>query len=698
MATYILDWLATTASVSNLMMGVLFLSTLLCVVWALRNQHRLNQEQRKLVVVHRAFLHELRTPLVALSYMLEELHEQIEASSCTSGDSLMMARQLAAEALHTANITLNDPNAWQQALSVSETIQLHSFFHTLVDVFTPLAQAKRVRLVLQLPTEGATWVHTQALALRHCLNNLMDNAIKFTTSGEVILRVDLIQQEAGSLQEACLSIQVCDSGTGLDAKAQAMNAKQQADCTLHSHGLGLKTVNALVKHLGHSFTLQNRKGDVSGTQADLNWHVTFDTTPPEQAKQSALLFLTQDVCECGVELRGLFKATGFEVDLITYPGAPPGATALAQRVRSMPAHISQSVWYLCTFGLSYQDVEDWLTGFKALNQGVPLLIAVSEEAKINQLLVRFQRNYLGSCQLIHTSLDVYPALRAMSTSKKSNLIPFAPRQSVGVASAKRIMIIEDHLVQQLMLAQLLTRQGYDVEIHSQLPPLYEMKDNPAHVVFIDLSMLPSGASLFLEYCKAIQRSTGCDMLYLTSSRPLTTWESGLLQQEPYIQYIPKPVSPSILHQLFGTGASPAVEAPSSPAEAVYSPWNEAQFVASFGHSSFLHIKLIGVFKEEFQEKQQLFKEALAAMQVETALHMLHQLNGLAAYIQAEDLRKKGLRLEASLQALKNDTVNDLPQEVASFITAWEAAYTTCVSMHLTPYQQRLQGASVLSDT
>jgi hypothetical protein len=80
------------------------------------------------------------------------------------------------------------------------------------------------------------------------------------------------------------------------------------------------------------------------------------------------------------------------------------------------------------------------------------------------------------------------------------------------------------------------------------------------------------------------------------------------------------------------------------------------------------------------------------------LHMLHQLNGLAAYIQAEDLRKKGLRLEACLQALQDLTTESILREVAPFASSWKAAYITCVTQHLTPYEESLQASSTLNDT
>ena len=99
--------------------------------------------------------------------------------------------------------------------------------------------------------------------LRQILVNLLGNAIKFTSQGEIVLRVT---QEATTPQDVVLTFSVRDTGVGipLDRQKQVFEAFTQADgSTTRTHGgtgLGLTIASQLVQLMGGRLWLESEPG------------------------------------------------------------------------------------------------------------------------------------------------------------------------------------------------------------------------------------------------------------------------------------------------------------------------------------------------------------------------------------------------------------------------------------------------------
>ncbi|OYU79416.1 MAG: histidine kinase, partial [Burkholderiales bacterium PBB5] len=94
------------------------------------------------------------------------------------------------------------------------------------------------------------WLHGDPTRLRQALLNFGGNAVKFTTRGSVVLRVQLLQQGAQGL---LLRFEVQDSGIGIDpAQLPALFepfAQADASTTRRFGGTGLGL--AITRHLAH---------------------------------------------------------------------------------------------------------------------------------------------------------------------------------------------------------------------------------------------------------------------------------------------------------------------------------------------------------------------------------------------------------------------------------------------------------------
>jgi signal transduction histidine kinase len=91
--------------------------------------------------------------------------------------------------------------------------------------------SKDTKVTVQI--EEGTAVNLPLIAVRMIVGNLLDNAIRFTTKGEISVRI--------SSQEICIT----DNGCGLNNNNDI------------EHGLGLLIVHRIAESYGWQFTLSN---------------------------------------------------------------------------------------------------------------------------------------------------------------------------------------------------------------------------------------------------------------------------------------------------------------------------------------------------------------------------------------------------------------------------------------------------------
>ncbi len=131
------------------------------------------------------------------------------------------------------------------------------------DVMTHKAEAKGLRLGFRINEDVPEVLIGDPLRLEQILLNLVGNAIKFTGSGGVDVRVGLA---ASPDERACLSIEVEDSGVGIcaDDVAGLFQPFSQADASMSrkfgGSGLGLAISQHLAQLMDGGISVSSREG------------------------------------------------------------------------------------------------------------------------------------------------------------------------------------------------------------------------------------------------------------------------------------------------------------------------------------------------------------------------------------------------------------------------------------------------------
>src|SRR6185312_13733289 len=138
-----------------------------------------------------------------------------------------------------------------------EPVKLDALAHGLRKLFADRCAEKGLAFEVHLGPGAEAEVACDPLRLRQVLANLIDNAIKFTETGEV--RLDIAR--SGDL----VRFEVRDTGPGLDGDSSALFERfRQADgSATRRHGgagLGLPICNEFVSMMGGKLTCESTPG------------------------------------------------------------------------------------------------------------------------------------------------------------------------------------------------------------------------------------------------------------------------------------------------------------------------------------------------------------------------------------------------------------------------------------------------------
>ncbi len=151
--------------------------------------------------------HELRTPLTALRLQLQlaqRARDEVEREKAlaTLGEGIARATHVVEQLLAMAR---QDPAA--QAVE-RKPVDLASLVKEVVEAATPIAEQKGLRLTLDSRFQGGD-IPGDRVALRALVENLVDNAIRYTDAGSVTVRT------YPGLDEAVFEVE--DTGPGIPA-------------------------------------------------------------------------------------------------------------------------------------------------------------------------------------------------------------------------------------------------------------------------------------------------------------------------------------------------------------------------------------------------------------------------------------------------------------------------------------------------
>lgn len=208
--------------------------------------------------------HELRTPLnsiVLLSKILADKESGLAEDNAKQARVIHQAgRDL--QALIDDILDLSKIEAGHSSLNL-ENIELQEILNNLVALMKPQFDARGLYLKLIIDPDVTTHINTDTDKLRQIVKNFLSNAVKFTDSGGVTMR--LMKSEGKEAESLPVCISVKDTGIGIAKNKHDLvfQAFKQADGSTSRRyggtGLGLSISRELAHLLGGEIELHSEE-------------------------------------------------------------------------------------------------------------------------------------------------------------------------------------------------------------------------------------------------------------------------------------------------------------------------------------------------------------------------------------------------------------------------------------------------------
>lgn len=603
--------------------------------------------------------HEIRTPLHAItgmSYLLQR-------SGVTPAQTLYIdrIRQAAGSMLGIINDILDYAKIEAGKVELEHaSFSLDQVVQNVVNIVSYKTQEQKIDFRLTKDPLVPNWFIGDAKRIEQVLLNILNNAVKFTSSGYVALDIGLM----GRANEHCrLSIAITDSGIGMtDEQVQKLfTPYTQADSSINRRfggsGLGLAIVKNLLDLMHGQIQVTSTPQEGSSFIVQLPLDVDHDTestasrtlsSQPLQAIRTLVLDRSDDLEAIGRYLKSfgmpceltdsesdtvrmLETGSGYNLLVLDHDTPAAGGFSFVEAIRDN-RRIAQQPSVLLLLPLQHAGLFDKI-GAHGVAAAVskPVIPSTLQDA----VLDTFQ-------------------MKAISGSQPAGKVAASPALPGQILS---VLLADDNQTNQLIAHSLLRQAGIEAIVANdgqEALTLFNRNRDAIGLVLMDLHMPVLNG---YEAARAI-RETAPDMPIVAMTADVVQDVRERCAQSGMVHYLSKPFDPDrfleLVQSLLLTRAGKGKEDEDMILDQIAG-------VNNMGGDQAVYRQVLDAYRQENQDTEVRLEQAIREKRYPDAAQIVHKVKSSTGSIGAQPLYDTARALQLVLQAAKEEDIPSLAE-------------------------------------
>lgn len=618
--------------------------------------------------------HEIRTPMNGIIGFIELL----------SKTKLSEQQYQYLDTIHTSSNNLltiiNDILDFSKIESGKLDIEIIEFdllelIEDIITIMQPLTQKKQIEFVFHRVTDMPRFLFGDPVRIRQILLNLIGNAIKFTQTGYVAIRVLFNDRSDNTFD---FKFTITDTGVGMSEanKQRLFNAFTQADTSITRRfggtGLGLVISRSLANLMHGEIDFESTLDKGSVFWLSLPLKKSFQSPVNEHSlleNKHVILFDSNPQLRLGS--RQLLNLWNSQIQQITQFSQLPSI------LNSNMTHFDYMV-----IGISHEQIEKDIDFTKAISackdKNIPVIALISSTER--EIYAQYMQQGVSLCLFRNEPYDkLIKSLNDFFAGKTPEEFIKENNQLLENWSHLKILVVDDNNINLRLAESILKNWNIDITLASDGRQAVNICEKQLfNLIFMDLHMPELDG---IEATKKIRElnSINADTTIIALTANAMPEEKEHITESGMNDILIKPVTEQQIYEKIVhycqtesqenstqkiLKSKPDTTDIVSDTESALPCYDHDEAIKLAGGNAELAQELFQMLIAELPQYKEKIQIALEDNNINDLKHFIHKVNGATSYCGVPKLRKAAVELESLID---HDTLATVPEKVKEVV-------------------------------